>query len=138
MNIPARRLDAAFLACQRQRLMNDRDTLCESLRRGEEDRRVIEQASHDQANASEDRAQDLAIEENEQILVDKWMQRRTAIERALVKIDEGTYGLSDVSGKAIPRARLEAFPESVRTITEEKQRIRGMRGLDTAKHYPAT
>jgi len=118
--------------------MNDRDTLCESLRRGEEDRRVIEQASHDQANASEDRAQDLAIEENEQILVEKWMQRRTAIERALVKIDEGTYGLSDVSGKAIPRARLEAFPESVRTITEEKQRIKETRGSVSMKPSPAS
>jgi DnaK suppressor protein len=116
MNTPARRLDPAFLACQRQRLMNDRDTLSESLRRGEEDRRIIEQASHDQANEPEDRAQDLSIEEN-----------------ALVKIDEGTYGLSDVSGKAIPKARLEAFPESIRTITEEKQRTREMRALHAIK-----
>ena len=113
--------------------MNDRATLSESLRRGEDDRRVIEQASHDQANQMEDRAQDLSIEENDQVLVEKWIQQRAAIERALVKIDEGTYGLSDVSGKAIPKARLEAFPESIRTITEEKQRARDMRALHTIK-----
>jgi DnaK suppressor protein len=113
--------------------MNDRDTLSESLRRGEEDRRIIEQASHDQANEPEDRAQDLSIEENDQALAEKWMQQRAAIDRALVKIDEGTYGLSDVSGKAIPKARLEAFPESIRTITEEKQRTREMRALHAIK-----
>jgi len=118
--------------------MNDRDTLSASLRRGDEDRRIIEQASHDQANEMEDRAQDLSIEENDQILTEKWVQQRAAIDRALVKIDEGTYGLSDVSGKAIPRARLEAFPETIRTITEEKQRIRETRGSVSMKPSSAS
>jgi DnaK suppressor protein len=116
--------------------MNDRDTLSESLRRGEQDRRMIEQASQTQANESEDRAQDLSIEENDQILAEKWVQQRAAIDRALMKIDEGTYGLSDVSGKAIPRARLEAIPESIRTITEEKQRIKETRGSVSMKPSP--
>ena len=34
-------------------------------------------------------------------------------ERALAKLDEGTYGLCDECGEAIPTARLRALPESV-------------------------
>ena len=50
------------------------------------------------------------------------VQRLRSIERALAKIDEGTYGLSDLSGDPIPRARLEAIPEAVLTIQEEEAR----------------
>jgi RNA polymerase-binding protein DksA len=32
------------------------------------------------------------------------------VERALERIDQGTYGLSEVSGKPIPIERLEALP----------------------------
>ena len=42
--------------------------------------------------------------------------------RALKKIEEGTYGVSDQSGTAIPRERLEAVPESIFTFAEEKAR----------------
>ncbi len=35
------------------------------------------------------------------------------IERALSKLDEGTYGECDVCGKPIARARLKAMPDSV-------------------------
>lgn len=49
-------------------------------------------------------------------------RRLRAIDRALAKIDEGTYGLSDMSGKPIPKARLEATPEAVLTVEEEEQR----------------
>ena len=40
------------------------------------------------------------------------------IDRALKKIELGTYGLSDMSGKAIPKERLEASPEAVLTVEE--------------------
>ena len=38
------------------------------------------------------------------------------VERALVKIDEGTYGICDRCGRLIPEARLEARPWSVRCV----------------------
>jgi DnaK suppressor protein len=53
--------------------------------------------------------------------------RLRAIERALAKIDEGTYGLSDLSGDPIPKGRLEAMPEAVLTIQEEEARERQQR-----------
>jgi DnaK suppressor protein len=34
-------------------------------------------------------------------------------ERALAKLDEGTYGTCDACGEAIPPARLRALPDSV-------------------------
>jgi RNA polymerase-binding transcription factor DksA len=47
-------------------------------------------------------------------------QRELAqIERALERIDQGTYGLSEVSGKPIPIERLEALP-SATTLADER------------------
>jgi len=54
-------------------------------------------------------------------------RRLRAIDRALAKIDEGTYGLSDMSGKPIPKASLEATPEAVLTVEEEEQREKQQR-----------
>jgi DnaK suppressor protein len=34
-------------------------------------------------------------------------------ERALAKVDEGTYGLCDACGEPIPQARLQAMPDAV-------------------------
>jgi DnaK suppressor protein len=48
--------------------------------------------------------------------------RLRAVERALQKIAEGTYGLSDASGKPIPKARLEKTPEAIYTLEEERAR----------------
>ena len=41
------------------------------------------------------------------------------IERALQKIEEGTYGLSDIDNSPIPLARLEALPYAVTTVDQE-------------------
>ena len=38
------------------------------------------------------------------------------VDRALVKIEDGTYGICDRCGRLIPEARLEARPWSVRCV----------------------
>ncbi|GAB5411109.1 MAG: TraR/DksA family transcriptional regulator [Chlamydiales bacterium] len=43
------------------------------------------------------------------------------IERALEKIDEGTYGKCDASGKDIPVKRLNAIPYATRTADEQEK-----------------
>jgi DnaK suppressor protein len=43
-----------------------------------------------------------------------------ALERAEVRLENGTYGLSVVSGKPIPDGRLEAYPLAERTVEEEE------------------
>jgi DnaK suppressor protein len=47
------------------------------------------------------------------------------IERALEKIDEGTYGICDISGKEIPRARLDAIPYATMTVDAQQKFERG-------------
>jgi DnaK suppressor protein len=42
----------------------------------------------------------------------------TQVERALQRMDEGTYGLSEVSGRPIPLERLEALPWATTTVDD--------------------
>jgi DnaK suppressor protein len=67
-----------------------------------------------------DRAE-VARERETDELLDKVTERRLRfIGRALEKIAEGTYGLSDASGEPIPKERLEKVPEAVHTTEEER------------------
>ncbi len=47
------------------------------------------------------------------------------IDRALQKIEEGTYGICDISGKEIPKKRLEAIPYATMTIEAQEQMEKG-------------
>ena len=44
--------------------------------------------------------------------------RLQAVERALQRIEEGRYGISDVSGKPIPIERLRAMPTATTLVSE--------------------
>ncbi|NIA24648.1 MAG: TraR/DksA family transcriptional regulator [Gammaproteobacteria bacterium] len=46
-------------------------------------------------------------------IIQSLARRVRMVDRALAKIDEGTYGICDRCGERIPEARLEARPESV-------------------------
>lgn len=46
--------------------------------------------------------------------------------RALEKIDEGTYGICDVSGEAISRKRLEAVPYATMTLQAQQKAEKGL------------
>lgn len=46
------------------------------------------------------------------------------IERALTKIEAGTYGVSEDSGAPIPLSRLRAVPWARRTVEEEERAAR--------------
>jgi DnaK suppressor protein len=46
-------------------------------------------------------------------VVDSLNATEERIERALAKLDEGSYGVCDRCGQPIPPARMEAAPESV-------------------------
>lgn len=47
------------------------------------------------------------------------------IERALEKIDEGTYGICDMTEEAIPIKRLEAIPYATMTVQAQEKLERG-------------
>ena len=48
------------------------------------------------------------------------------IDRALEKIDEGTYGICDISQKEIPKPRLLAIPYATMTIDAQEKMEKGL------------
>jgi RNA polymerase-binding transcription factor DksA len=46
-------------------------------------------------------------------------QQLQQVKKALARIDAGTYGVSEVSGKPIPIPRLEAVPSATTLVNEE-------------------
>lgn len=48
------------------------------------------------------------------------------IDRALEKIEEGTYGVCDITGEPIPRPRLEAVPYATMTVKAQEQIEKGL------------
>ena len=79
----------------------------------------INAQSSGEAIESEDDAQKLTLLEIDGASAARDMRRLQPIERALKKIEDGTYGLSDISGKPISIERLEAIPDAILTATEE-------------------
>ncbi len=48
------------------------------------------------------------------------------IDRALEKIEDGTYGICDISGDDIPMKRLEAVPYATMTVGAQEKLEKGM------------
>jgi DnaK suppressor protein len=112
-------LDRAFVASQKQRLVGERERLVSAVDRKDRENTAMAGAATGQANETEDLAQDLTLAENNRVLSGTLTEQLDAIDRALAKIDEGTYGFSDESGEPIALLRLQAAPEAVRTLDEE-------------------
>jgi DnaK suppressor protein len=68
-----------------------------------------EEDTADLASSLMDKEMDMSVEEEiEETLL--------SIEHALQKMEDGTYGICDVSGKPIPRGRLELIPWASLTV----------------------
>jgi DnaK suppressor protein len=110
------------LSRQKQRLAELRRQILQVRRGQESDQAGAGAETTDQAREYEDDAQKLTLLELEGNLAAADDNRLSNIERALQKIDEGTYGLSEASGAPIPIERLEASPEALYTLAEQKSR----------------
>jgi DnaK suppressor protein len=120
--VPNEQLDQQFLENQRERLLGLRDELVrirEGMSADEED---LGESEGDQVLDSGDLSQDMFTREMDASIGEQAERRLGEVDRALRKIEEGTYGLSDYSGEPIPKGRLEAVPEAARTV-EEQQRF---------------
>ena len=115
-------LDEGFVQQQRQRLEDLRGELTR-LRDGlEGDQQNLGEDEGDMTeNDPGDMSRSLFTREVDATVEEQVGRRLQHVERALQKIEEGTYGLSDESGEPIPKGRLEAVPEAIRTV-EEQQR----------------
>ena len=104
----------------KERLQSLREELLRIMRVAEEDARTrTEQDADFTEHDAGDMSRDIFDREVDATIVEQVQQRLAIVERALQKIEEGTYGLSDVSGEPIPRGRLEAVPEAIRTVEEQ-------------------
>lgn len=77
----------------------------------------LDDESADAGTATFEREKDLSIENNIRDLLAK-------IERALTRIDAGTYGTCERCGKPIEKARIKALPYVDLCITDAKARSR--------------
>ena len=116
-------IDHQFVERQRERLLGVRDELLR-IREGvaEDERDLGEKEGDFTEHDFGDMSQDMFTREMDASIGEQAERRLGEVDRALQKIDEGTYGLSDDSGEPIPRGRLEAVPEAIRTL-EEQQRF---------------
>ena len=89
---------------------------------GQEDRlSEVDSAEGDISDA----AQPLTAEGMDDAIAESLRNRLDAIERALHRLDAGTYGRSVRSGQPIPDERLEADPAAELTIDEARAAERG-------------
>jgi len=116
------RTDRVFLEKQRHRLLELRKQILEARRRQETEQDSTNAEVSGQAREFEDDAQKLTLLELQGNLAAAGDERLNNIERALHKIDEGSYGLSDGSRAPIPIERLEASPEALYTLEEQASR----------------
>ena len=116
-------LDEQFVEKQRERLEQLRDELARIVRGMEEDQRDRAEDEEDfTEHDSGDMSQSLFTREMDATVEQMAEKRLQSVARALEKIEEGTYGLSDESGEQIPKGRLEAVPEAVYTVEEQQRR----------------
>ena len=112
-------LDSRYIEHKRQRLLKLKDELRKVTESAEQDEGEVKAEASLQAREYEDDAQRLYMLEKDGSLVARAIDRLGRVERALRKIEEGTYGLSDISGERIPTDRLDATPEAINTVTEQ-------------------
>jgi len=115
-------LDEKFVSQQKEKLQELKEELLRIQRGMEEDEQDRGESEGDTQPDSGDMSQDMFDREMDATIGGQTGRRLEDVERALQKIKEGTYGLSDESGEPIPRGRLEAAPEAIRTV-EEQQRF---------------
>lgn len=100
-----------------ERLESERDAIKSRMSERSRDSRETVRDESGVGDSGDDatRLNDLDVEADEDE-VDRATLAR--IQRALVRVDNGTYGVSEFSGKPIPKARLEAVPYAT-TLVEE-------------------
>lgn len=121
-------LDKEFVEKQRERLEELRAELARMVEGLEEDQQDRAESEGDMTeNDSGDMSQSLFTREMDATVEQTMEKRLESVDRALQKIEEGTYGICDATGEPIPRGRLEAMPEAIYTVEAQQRRERERR-----------
>ena len=109
----------------KKRLEELRKQLTQSLRGSNEEVKKPDEATGysqhqaDQGTDDFDRTISLEVTSREYTLLRQ-------IDRALEKIEDGTYGVCDITGEDIPIPRLEAVPYATMTVRAQEQLEKGL------------
>jgi len=114
------RFETAFLEAKRCQLRELKAVLQGTRAAATAEEEQVNAAGGGAAREYEDEAQKLTTLELEGTLELRDTQRLANVERALRKIEEGTYGLSDLSGEPIALDRLNATPDALYTLNEQE------------------
>jgi DnaK suppressor protein len=106
-------------AVARERLLTERSEVMQLLSNSESAGRADQLAEQDVGDMA-DSAQPLTALGMDKAIADGMRDRLAAIDRALKRLDEGTYGRSIASGEPIPDARLDADPAAELTVEEAR------------------
>jgi DnaK suppressor protein len=121
-------LDREFVEKQRARLEELRAELKRMVEGLEEDQRFRAEEEEDfTQHDSGDMSHSLFTREMDATVEQTLERRLRNVERALQKIDEGTYGICDDTGEPIPKGRLEAVPEAIYTVEAQQRHERERR-----------
>jgi len=94
--------------------------LRDSERAGQQDRETEDETA--ETGDAADAAQSLSAEGQDDAVAESLRDRLAALDRALQRLDDGTYGRSVRSGLPIPPERLEADPAAELTVEEARAR----------------
>jgi DnaK suppressor protein len=103
----------------RARLMAERAEVADSLAAVNAAARQDREAGQETGDYA-DAAQPLAAQGTDDAISESLKDRLAAIDRALRRLDDGTYGRSVRSGQPIPGERLEADPAAELTVEEAR------------------
>lgn len=106
-----------LLLAEKARIEGDRASYRQAEESDTEEQAPGELSDYD-PNDPADEATNLFDRERMMAASDNMTHIIVKIERALAKIEEGTYGLSDIDGSAIPIGRLEALPYALTTVDQ--------------------
>ena len=110
----------------RSLLLAERDDVQRLLKGAQEDGQEARVEEVDSESGDyEDAALGLTEEGQEDAIAESMRDRLDAIDRALHRLDNGTYGRSVRSGEPIPDERLEADPAAELTVEEARAAERG-------------
>ena len=122
------KLDREFVEKQRGRLEELRAELVRMVEGLEEDQRFRAEEEEDLTeHDSGDLSQSLFTREMDATVEQTMEKRLQFVDRALQKIEEGTYGICDDTGEPVPKGRLEAMPEAIYTVEAQQRRERERR-----------
>jgi DnaK suppressor protein len=104
----------------RELLVKERDEVASLLRGTEQEAETGLTTDDDSPRDYGDAALPLTQQANDEAVAADLQDRLDAIDRALARIEAGTYGRSVLSGEPIPDARLEADPAAELTVDEAR------------------